>query len=71
MFDSGILAEELINEVMGEADIAIPVAKQSLVRELNALERLLYSEIIKEQAEETVTISEAIGDLPDLPDFEL
>ena len=57
MLDSGITAEELINEVMGEVDIAIPISKQSLVNELNATERLLYSEIIKEQAAEESVIS--------------
>ena len=55
MFNSGKSANELINEVLNETDIAIPVSKQVIVDELNAFERKLYSEVIKEQAEESVS----------------
>lgn len=67
MFKSGKSANELINEVINETDIAIPVSRQVIVDELNAFERKLYSEVIKEQAETTVTVSGII----DLPDFDL
>ena len=76
MFNSGISAKDLIDEVVNEVDIAIPITKQSLVNELNALERMLYSEVIKEQAEERIPINIVIiedGTTEELPDsdFEL
>ena len=67
MFNSGKGANELINEVLNETDIAIPVSKQVIVDELNAFERKLYSDVIKEQAEGTITVSGII----DLPEFDL
>lgn len=67
MFNSGKSANELINEVINETDIAIPVSRQVIVDELNAFERKLYSEVIKEQAEATIKITGII----DLPDFDL
>lgn len=50
MFDSGIKVADLIEEIKNEADIAIPISDASYVGWLNALEQLIYSEIIKEQA---------------------
>lgn len=67
MFNSGISAKDLIDEVMNEVDIAIPITEQSLVNELNALERMLYSEVIKEQACITPRFPPII-DLDPLPD---
>ena len=55
MFNSGKSANELIDEVLNETDIAIPVSKQVILDELNAFERKLYSEVIKEQAVEKVS----------------
>lgn len=49
MFDSGIKASALIEQIENEADIAIPIAKESFVSWLNALEQLLYTELIQEQ----------------------
>lgn len=49
MFDSGIKASVLIEQIKNEADIAIPIAKESYVSWLNALEQLLYTELIQEQ----------------------
>lgn len=49
MFDSGIKASALIEQIENEADIAIPIAKENYVSWLNALEQLLYTEIIQEQ----------------------
>lgn len=60
MFNSGKSANELINEVLNETDIAISVTKQVIADELDAFERKLYSEIIKEQAEETVCVEPEI-----------
>lgn len=49
MFDSGIKASELIEQIKDEADIAVPIPDSSYVFWLNALEQLLYTEIIHEQ----------------------
>lgn len=49
MFDSGITAENLINEIKSEADIAIPIDDEAYITWLNTVEQLLYSEIIHEQ----------------------
>ena len=53
MFDSGIKASELIAQIKDEADIAIPISDESYISWLNALEQLLYSEIIQEQKKYT------------------
>ena len=55
MFDSGITARQLIDELKGEVDVAIEIPDSSYVSWLNSLEQLLYSEIIKEQKERIVT----------------
>lgn len=49
MFDSGITASALIEQIKDEADIAIPIPDATYVLWLNALERLLYTELIQEQ----------------------
>ena len=49
MFDSGITASALIEQIKDEADIAIPIPDASYVLWLNALEQLLYTELIQEQ----------------------
>lgn len=49
MFDSGITAKDLINEVKGEVDVALPIPNASYVTWLNSLEQFLYSSIIREQ----------------------
>ena len=49
MFNSGITTREIIDQINAEADIALEIPDQSYIDWLNALEQLLYSEIIKEQ----------------------
>ena len=49
MFDSGIKASDLIAQIKQEADIAIPIPDSSYILWLNALEQLLYTELIQEQ----------------------
>lgn len=49
MFDSGISAKTLIDEIQNEADIAPDIAPESYLQWLNAVEQLLYSEVIQEQ----------------------
>ena len=50
MFDSGITAKKLIETIQSEADIAIDIPNQNYIDWLNALEQLLYREVIQEQA---------------------
>ncbi len=49
MFDSGIKVSSLIEQIKNEADIAIPITDEIYVLWLNALEQLLYTEVIQEQ----------------------
>ena len=63
MFDSGILASRLIEEIQEEADIAIPILDGTYVSWLNALEQLLYSEIIKEQKKSKIDLTRFLADL--------
>jgi hypothetical protein len=49
MFDSGISAKTLINELITEVDVALDIPKSTYVSWLNSLQQLLYTEIIKEQ----------------------
>lgn len=70
MFDSGISAFDLIEEIKEEADIAIPISDNTYATWLNALEQLLYSEIIKEQEKSDIDLTRSLADLaaahPDL-----
>lgn len=50
MFDSKITAKKLIETIQSEADIAIDIPNQNYIDWLNALEQLLYREVIQEQA---------------------
>ena len=49
MFDSGIKVSDLVSQLKDEVDIAIPIKNSSYVLWLNALEQLLYTELIQEQ----------------------
>ena len=60
MFDSGIKAKNLIDQIRDEADIAYPISDASFIIWLNALEQLLYTELIREQNE----VSVSVGDVP-------
>ena len=55
MFDSGIKASELIEQIKDEADIAVPIPDSSYVLWINALEQLLYTELIREQGKTAVS----------------
>lgn len=73
MFDSGIKASDLIEQVKDEADIAIPIPDSSYILWLNALEQLLYTEFIQEQGKiELNNISGTVVDINSLsiPDGE-
>ena len=55
MFDSGIPVQDLIEELKNtEVDIALEIPDATYVTWLNAVQQLLYTEIIKEQKKTTV-----------------
>lgn len=61
MFDSGIKAADLIEEIKDEADIAVPVPDANYITWLNALEQLLYTELIQEQGKiEADNVSDSV-----------
>lgn len=49
MFNSGITVKSIIEQIQDEADISIAIPNGSYVMWLNALEQLLYTELIQEQ----------------------
>lgn len=67
MFDSGLKAVDLINQIKDEADIALPIPDESYILWLNSLEQLLYTEVIREQGKiELDDASENIIDISTL-----
>ena len=54
MFDSGISAKDLIDELTNEVDIALQIPNATYVQWLNSLQQFLYTEIIKEQKKITL-----------------
>lgn len=58
MFNSGITAKNLIDEVKGEVDIALEIPDANYISWLNSLEQLLYRDIIQEQKEHIVQLPE-------------
>ena len=49
MFDSKISVKDLIEELQNEVDIALDIPNATYVQWLNALQQILYTEVIKEQ----------------------
>ncbi len=54
MYNSGIALKNLVADIKNEADIAITIPNRTYVLWANALEQLLYTEIIKEQKKLTI-----------------
>lgn len=48
MYNSGITALDLIEEVENEADISIGVPRSVLLRSINSVEQFLYTEVLRE-----------------------
>ncbi|MCH5213193.1 MAG: hypothetical protein J1G06_09265 [Oscillospiraceae bacterium] len=70
MFDSGITAKELIEDIQSEADIEIPIPDKTYIEWLNAVEQLLYGEIIQEQNEATLGVLLHTAEIPDGGEYE-
>ena len=49
MFKSEISVKNLVDELISEVDIALPIPNKTYVAWLNSLQQLIYTEIIKEQ----------------------
>lgn len=67
MYDSGITAAALISEIQQEADVAIGIPDSFYIRQLNTIEQMLYSEIIKEQRRMLLIGFLSIGDEKEKP----
>lgn len=58
MFDSSISAEDFIENLKSEVDIAVPISNASYVMWLNTVEQLLYTEYIKELTSYSVEVKD-------------
>lgn len=67
MFDSGISASALIDDLKNEVDIAIPVPDSLYLSWLSSLEQMLYTEIIQEQHSVSVSASDGVISLSEIP----
>lgn len=67
MFNSGIKATDLIEQIKNEADVAIPIPDINYITWLNAVEQLLYTELIQEQGKiELDNVSDNVIDISTL-----
>ena len=64
MFHATILASELLQITREGADISFPVSDSEMLMWLNSVEQKLYSEIIQEEREKTLTGIEADAVIP-------
>ena len=62
MYDSKVIAKNVIDDVIAEADIALSIPVTTYLRWLNELEQNLYGAIVRGQKRETVT--GANGEIP-------
>lgn len=62
MYDSGISAEDFINSISSEADIAFPVDRLSWYRWINAVEQFVYTEIFRQYTSEVIDSSSISDD---------
>lgn len=67
MFDSGVTANDLINNLRSEIDISLAIPVGSFVIWINTIEQLLYTEIIKEQKQYKMTLSGNTVKLTEIP----
>ena len=64
MFDSGISAKELVDELISEADIALNIPTNTYLEWLNSLQQTLYTEIIREQKEYSYISNNTENEIP-------
>jgi hypothetical protein len=64
MYDSGITAQALIEEVQKDIDVAPDIELKVYLDIINSLQRLLYSEIIRGKVRTVITPSVIPGVIP-------
>ena len=69
MFDSGVMLKSLVEETRNEADIYMDIPDEYFVRWINAVEQLLYTEIIKQELMCEATISDIMGESGEISRF--
>jgi hypothetical protein len=62
MFDSGISVKSFIQDIKSEADIAPDITDAKYISWINALEQVLYSDIILEQRKADISVSDSEGE---------
>ena len=62
MFDSGISVESFIKDIKIEADIAPDITDTKYISWINALEQVLYSDIIREQRKVDIEVLNSEGE---------
>lgn len=62
MFDSGISVKSFIQDIKSEADIAPDITDTKYISWINALEQVLYSDIIREQRKVDIEVSNSEGE---------
>ncbi len=67
MFDSGICAYDLIQQLRDEVDIALPISDENYIMWLSTLEQLLYTELIGEQGK--IVLENITGNIVDIGDL--
>ena len=65
MFDSGISVESFIKDIKSEADIAPDITDAKYISWINALEQVLYSDIIREQRKVDIEVLDFKGEYID------
>jgi hypothetical protein len=62
MFDSGISVNSFIQDIKSEADIAPDITDAKYISWINALEQVLYSDIIREQRKVDIEVLDSEGE---------
>jgi hypothetical protein len=62
MFDSGISVKSFIQDIKSEADIAPDITDTKYISWINALEQVLYSDIIREQRRVDIDVLNSEGE---------
>ena len=65
MFDSGISVKSFIQDIKSEADIAPDITDTKYISWINALEQVLYSDIIREQRKVDIEVLDSEGEYID------
>lgn len=65
MFDSGISVKSFIQDIKSEADIAPDITDTKYISWINALEQVLYSDIIREQRKVDIEMLDSEGEYID------